>query len=202
LLLNEIHDLVPLDYDKSNSWRFELHPVDIRAFERARTSLLKKERPGYFRRCEVTSLDRLGFVIDRTSSGAVLTPFNELIRLSDFSCRLAIRDLVAHLFAGNLTRKAFSTSLEQTLIKHKNRSELAINAAEKFNRALKANYTKIQSAVTKQLSLKSFKSDIKGTKIQESEIRYFSRLVSAKYPEKKKKVPKKSEYVNNGAAAI
>lgn len=191
LLLNEIPDIVPLDYDKANSWKFILHPVNYREFDSLRSKNEKKPVPDFFKACKLTSLDRIGFVIDQTASGVVLTPLNALIRMMGFSSRAELRGLIGSYLASKITHGDLMKSAEKLLIRHKEKNQLTMEYLVKFGGITKYNGKDIRHAIHLNLNNKSFKKALSGSRVEPHEIKYLSKLVTSKYPELRVK-PKES----------
>ena len=120
LLLAEVPGIHPLDYDKTQPHRFMLRPVSFGDFETARKKAVKDVAKGRFKSHPLTRIDRLGYVMDNTTPGVILTPFNAVSAQLPASDRLALRKAIVEVISGDIPAQRLGRLLSEMNSKVKN----------------------------------------------------------------------------------
>jgi hypothetical protein len=171
MLLNELPDVIPVDWQKKESWRFLFHPIDAASLASGIIKCIKREREF----AEVIPIDRIGLIIEEKGDGLFLKALVNFSYQLDNMQRVRVREEVARYLLQQITIVELRTRIT------------AANQGGNIKQAAVAEVMSILEthgdvyieSIAKHLKGKSFKSLLKDTIISEFEIKYLAAICKA-----------------------
>lgn len=193
LLLTELPDAVPLDYDVANMLRMVLKPIKYAEFEAARLRHLRKAPDDYFVAHPVDVVDKLGLVIDKTAGGNILSPLNSITFQLTHSQREDVRKLLYLLLFKRIKISDFKN--EVLRMTKATKSELLVDNLDKLTASLSKKFEAYSEAIKMHSAGRSINTFCDKRGIAVFEVKWLSRLVSTYKTDEDRGKAKKEAHV-------
>lgn len=190
LLLSELPGIKPLDWMK-DVWRFKVYQIDYAYFESERNKASSNNNTDIWVNTIPESIDRLGLIIDETSSGSLLTPVNSVVFQLAFSDRVLFRRTLAEYLAGVIDFSTFESTARNIVVQGQSNTQIGIKSLNKVLEVLKTTGPIYQQACKSILHNRSPKKQLKGQEMTTFEVKYLTRLIVSNIPSARPKKPVK-----------